>query len=152
MLHGPKKDLIGNLGDWGPLHLILLLSCQDGEPLAVQEENTINGCRKPDYKYLSQPNRSPNRVVIRNGVIGRSSHNGLHGKNGGRACAPQNKRPSIHRTAALHIPRLVVQRRLGYIWAPIPLRLLASHNTAETFGIRLDKMAPHFTPPVSLNP
>jgi hypothetical protein len=27
------------------------------------------------------PNRPPNRVIVRNGVLGRSSHNGIHGNN-----------------------------------------------------------------------
>lgn len=60
---------------------------QAGSWLAFQEEVTTIGadgraCRKPDYKYTVGPSYSTNRVIIRNGVVGSSSHNGIHGGSG----------------------------------------------------------------------
>lgn len=74
---------------------------QNGEPLAVQgrspDENTLNEDNEEvqveedekeiqcsPYAYLNQPNRPPVKAILRNGVVGRSSHNGIHGNGGPR--------------------------------------------------------------------
>lgn len=50
--------------------------------LQEQQQTVVNGtvCIKPNYKYLDVPKKVPSNIIIRNGVIGRSSHNGVHGE------------------------------------------------------------------------
>lgn len=56
----------------------------DAEEDAEEEIDTDNEIQCSPYAYLNRPNRPPTKVILRNGVIGRSSHNGIHGNGGPR--------------------------------------------------------------------